>query len=112
MLPFQVQLHSDGTWHIACMEPDPVLERMEKTYLDKLGLEVENALQVSAHFIRTGRVCACCSLTLAIKMRRCPCKGAYYCGKECQREHWMAGGHREVCSFQVGNRQMQEKGLE
>jgi hypothetical protein len=25
------------------------------------------------------------------------CKAAVYCGKECQTQHWKAGGHREVC---------------
>ena len=79
------------------MDPDPVLERIKPGYLDKMATEADSALQVSERFTSTGRVCAACSVALPKKMRRCPCKGAYYCGPECQREHWRS--HRAVCAF-------------
>ena len=94
----QVLLNTDGTWRTVTMELDPVVGRMEPDYLDNLEEEVNNALRVSTHFIRTGRVCACCSLTLPKKMRRCPCNGrVYYCGAECQLKHWK--DHKAVCQF-------------
>ena len=94
----QVHLNVNGTWRIAMMDPDPVVGRFDSDYLDKLEEEANNALKVSAHFIRTGRVCAFCSITLPKKMRRCPCNAkVYYCGTECQLKHWT--GHKAVCEF-------------
>ena len=92
---YQVFLSNKGTWRIVCHDPDPVLGRIKAQYLEALEVDVQHSLTVSAHFFKTGRVCAQCSVTVPKKMRRCPCKGAYYCGKECQKAHWVM--HREVC---------------
>ncbi|KAL4451946.1 hypothetical protein ABPG75_007608 [Micractinium tetrahymenae] len=43
----------------------------------------------------SGEVCAGCK-QLAIGLRRCArCKGIWYCGPECQRQHWPE--HRQHC---------------
>jgi len=44
--------------------------------------------------------CACCGRVAEnrVKLKPCPrCKGPFYCGKDCQREHWN-GGHKECCT--------------
>ena len=53
-----------------------------------LQADVAQAIKISTHFLTTGRVCANCAVTRQRKMRRCPCGKAYYCGRECQKEHW------------------------
>ena len=45
--------------------------------------------------------CASCAITenhVRTKLKRCSrCKMVSYCSKECQRLHWVKGGHREFC---------------
>ena len=45
--------------------------------------------------------CASCAITetyVQIKLKRCSrCKTVSYCSKECQKLHWVKGGHREFC---------------
>jgi len=37
----------------------------------------------------------------AVKLKLCPrCKGPFYCGKECQSEHWKKG-HKERCMVKI-----------
>ena len=45
--------------------------------------------------------CACCAITEAyvgIRLKKCSkCKLVSYCGKECQKQHWVKGGHKQMC---------------
>ena len=45
--------------------------------------------------------CASCAITetyVQTKLKRCSrCKVVSYCSKECQKLHWVKGGHREFC---------------
>ncbi len=91
----QVYLSTKGTWRIVCKTPDPVLWHIDEDYLDNLERNVQKWLTVLSVSFRSGRVCAHCSIELPKKMRRCPCKGAYYCGRECQKAHW--GLHKGGC---------------
>ena len=89
-------IRSDGTWTIECGEPDPIVALQETAaYLEHMRTNADNFLSMCAHFFRTGRVCAACSLVACKKMRRCPCGGAYYCGRECQKGHWPL--HKAQC---------------
>lgn len=92
----EVHLNTDGSWRVQCNNPDPIVSSVDAEYQSRMACEAEAALEMSAHFFDTGRVCANCSLTVGEKMRRCPCKAkVYYCGKECQRAHWAF--HRPAC---------------
>lgn len=49
------------------------------------------------------RICVGCGVSEAIQ--QCSrCKTVAYCGKECQKEHWVNGGHREVCGSVRGEK--------
>lgn len=45
--------------------------------------------------------CAYCAITEAydgIRLKKCSkCKLVSYCGKECQKQHWITGGHKQMC---------------
>lgn len=86
-------LGSEGQFSISTCKSDPELDLCE---LRASKDDVARALEISAHFFSTGRVCANCSITSARKMRRCPCGGAYYCGSKCQKTHWPA--HKPECT--------------
>jgi len=49
----------------------------------------------------TGRVCSNCGIGErggGAALKPCSrCKVALYCGRECQVQHWKAGGHKAVC---------------
>jgi TPR repeat protein len=49
----------------------------------------------------TSNTCANCGVAEAAggrALRPCSrCKAVVYCGKECQMQHWKAGGHKAVC---------------
>jgi len=49
----------------------------------------------------TGRVCSNCGIGergSGAALKPCSqCKVALYCGRECQVQHWKAGGHKAVC---------------
>ena len=84
--PSQVILHVNGTWRIASMDPDPIIGSCDAAYLETLEADVRRALT---------RVCVGCRGAGATKLRCCPCKAVYYCGRECQRAHWEE--HKRVC---------------
>ena len=104
----EVHCYSDGTYRILSGAPDPLFVRsglrvMEVAFypifwhlllcltasiLHHSQADVAQAIKISTHFLTTGRVCANCAVTRHRKMRRCPCGKAYYCGRECQKEHW------------------------
>jgi hypothetical protein len=44
-----------------------------------------------------GMDCAACGSMLPERHKTCPCHGAAYCGKECQRAHWKH--HKFVCTY-------------
>jgi hypothetical protein len=91
-----VVLRRDGTWTVNAAEPDPIIALKESaSYIDQMRANVETFLSTCTHFFRTGRICANCSTMVSRKMRRCPCKGAYYCGRECQKAHWAV--HKPGC---------------
>ncbi len=92
-----VTLRTDGTWAVTTADkPDPVVAvRETPEYLSQMRANVDNFISMCAHFYKTGRVCANCSVMASRKMRRCPCKGAYYCGRECQKKHWAL--HKAGC---------------
>ena len=45
--------------------------------------------------------CAFCAITENVEgivLRKCTrCKLSLYCSKECQKEHWIKGGHKKFC---------------
>ena len=49
------------------------------------------------------RVCSNCGTAAAegssgVTLKPCSrCKAVVYCGKECQMQHWKAGGHKAGC---------------
>jgi hypothetical protein len=89
-------LRRDGTWTVNAAEPDPIIALKESTlYIQQMRTNVESFLSTCTHFFRTGRICANCSTMVSKKMRRCPCKGAYYCCRECQKAHWAQ--HKPGC---------------
>jgi len=49
----------------------------------------------------TGRVCSNCGIGEGgggAALKPCSrCKVALYCGRDCQVQHWKAGGHKAVC---------------
>jgi hypothetical protein len=81
----QITLHINGTWRIVSMDPDPVVRGCNRAYLETLEANVRRALT---------RVCGGCKAP-ATRLRCCPCRAMYYCGRECQKAHW--GEHRLVC---------------
>jgi hypothetical protein len=46
----------------------------------------------------------CADGTPLLKCNRC--KSASYCRRECQREHWKHGGHKDICALFTTNVQM------
>ncbi len=89
----EVRCYADGTFRIISGNPDPVYAR---SGLRVFEADVAQAIKISTHFLTTGRVCANCAITRYRKMRHCPCDKAYYCGKECQKQHWRM--HRACCT--------------
>ena len=41
--------------------------------------------------------CACCAAPLPDKAKQCSRCKTRYCGPACQKEHWDAGGHKDLC---------------
>ena len=47
--------------------------------------------------------CAQCNALLPEPLFCAVCKDAAYCGRDCQRAHWTAGGHKLSCSQRTGS---------
>jgi len=54
------------------------------------------------------KACANCHIPkpMVKKLMICPCKSAYYCGKDCQRSHWKV--HKQNCAWQKKKKQSGE----
>jgi len=100
--PSDVQTRADGTPVPAMMGASISFSSTTRNNSDALSADqlaelVERATTVG------GNHCDNCHKTLAemagkTKFECCSrCKLQYYCGRECQVEHWKVGGHKQAC---------------
>ena len=75
----------------AAKECEPVGGTEELRRVDELSCQVQG-LRAEA----PGRMCDVCKVVVE-KLKSCPCRAAFYCSAECQKQAWP--NHQKMCSF-------------
>ena len=67
------------------------------SYIQSLGGDIASIISAPLPPLLTTNACAQCGNS-DVKLKKCSlCTAVRYCSKACQRMHWYAGGHRDLC---------------
>ena len=67
------------------------------SYIQSLGGNIAGIISAPLPPLLTTIACAQCGIR-DIQLKKCSlCTAVRYCSKACQRVHWYAGGHRDLC---------------